>query len=102
MTSAGTLPKGGEAALSLARRPFPGIAMRIRSLFRLFLIFGLVASNASASEPKRPNIILIMADDLGFSDLGCYGSEIATPNLDRLAAKGIRFTQFYNTGRCCP
>lgn len=51
---------------------------------------------------KRPNIIVIMADDMGFSDLGCYGSEISTPNLDRLAAGGMRFTQFYNTGRCCP
>jgi arylsulfatase len=50
----------------------------------------------------RPNILLILADDLGFSDLGCYGSEIATPNLDRLAAGGLRFTQFYNAARCCP
>jgi len=50
----------------------------------------------------RPNIILIMADDMGFSDLGCYGSEIHTPNLDRLAAGGLRFTQFYNAARCCP
>ncbi|MCP4811596.1 MAG: sulfatase-like hydrolase/transferase, partial [Planctomycetaceae bacterium] len=48
---------------------------------------------------ERPNILLIMADDLGFSDIGCYGGEIETPNLDRLAAGGIRFTQFYNTGR---
>jgi arylsulfatase len=57
-----------------------------------------------AREPSgdRPNIILIMADDLGFSDIGCYGSEIHTPNLDRLAAGGIRFTQFYNAARCCP
>lgn len=51
---------------------------------------------------KRPNIILILADDMGFSDLGCYGSEIPTPNLDTLAAGGLRFTQFYNTPRCCP
>lgn len=60
---------------------------------------------ASAALPqvrKRPNIIVIMADDMGFSDLGCYGSEIATPNLDRLAAGGLRFTQFYNGARCCP
>jgi len=59
----------------------------------------------SASENttrQRPNILLIMADDMGFSDLGCYGSEIATPNLDRLAAGGLRFTQFYNAARCCP
>ena len=52
--------------------------------------------------PARPNIVVILADDMGFSDLGCYGSEIHTPNLDRLAAQGVRFTQFYNTGRCCP
>ena len=50
--------------------------------------------------PGRPNIVLIMADDLGFSDLGCYGGEIATPNLDRLAANGLRFTQFYNNAVC--
>ncbi|MCM2374230.1 arylsulfatase [Aporhodopirellula aestuarii] len=51
---------------------------------------------------ERPNIILIMVDDMGFSDLGCYGSEIETPNIDRLAAGGVRFDQFYNSGRCCP
>ena len=51
---------------------------------------------------ERPNIVLIMADDMGFSDVGCYGSEIETPNLDALAAQGLRFTQFYNTSRCCP
>ncbi len=50
----------------------------------------------------KPNIILILADDLGFSDIGCYGSEILTPNLDNLASKGVRFTQFYNCARCCP
>lgn len=51
---------------------------------------------------NRPNILLIMADDLGFSDLGCFGSEINTPNLDALAANGLRYTQFYNSARCCP
>ncbi len=50
----------------------------------------------------RPDIIYIMSDDMGFSDIGCYGSEISTPNLDSLAAGGLRFTQFYNTARCCP
>ena len=50
----------------------------------------------------RPNILLIMNDDMGYSDIGCYGGEVRTPNLDRLAAGGIRFTQFYNTARCCP
>jgi arylsulfatase len=61
-----------------------------------------LAAPLAAAEPARPNIVLILADDMGFSDLGCYGSEIATPNLDRLAAGGLRFTQFYNTARCCP
>ena len=51
---------------------------------------------------ERPNIILMMADDMGYSDLGCYGGEMETPNLNKLAAGGLRFTQFYNTGRCCP
>jgi len=50
----------------------------------------------------KPNILLVMADDMGYSDLGCYGGEINTPNLDKLAKNGIRFTQFYNTARCCP
>src|SRR5437879_9475395 len=49
-----------------------------------------------------PNIVVILSDDMGFSDLGCYGGEIRTPNLDSLAAGGLRFTQFYNTARCCP
>jgi len=57
---------------------------------------------AKALAQKAPNILLIMADDMGYADIGCYGSEIATPNLDRLAAGGIRFRQFYNGARCCP
>ncbi len=60
------------------------------------------AVGALADGSKRPNIVLIMSDDMGFSDLGCYGGEISTPNLNRLAANGLRFTQFYNTARCCP
>ena len=53
-------------------------------------------------DDQRPNIIILFADDLGYSDIGCFGGEIETPNLDRLAAGGVRFTQFYNAGRCCP
>ncbi len=68
--------------------------MKTRILFLLFL--GVLAT----VHAKRPNIVLIMADDLGFSDLGCYGSEIETPNLDRLAKDGLRFSQFYNTAKC--
>lgn len=54
------------------------------------------------NDKTRPNIVLILNDDMGYSDLGCYGGEIQTPNLDRLAANGLRFTQFYNTARCSP
>lgn len=57
---------------------------------------------AVAAAPAKANILVILVDDMGFSDIGCYGSEIPTPNLDRLASNGLRFTQFYNTGRCCP
>ncbi len=60
------------------------------------------APAAPASTPARPNLLIILADDMGFSDAGCYGGEIPTPNLDRLAAGGVRFTQFYNTARCWP
>ncbi|MBI3208888.1 MAG: arylsulfatase [Candidatus Solibacter usitatus] len=62
----------------------------------------MAGAAASFAAPKRPNIVVILADDLGFSDIGCYGGEIRTPNLDAMAKRGIRFTQFYNTARCCP
>ena len=65
---------------------------------------GWLCGNGLAAEkaPARPNIILIVADDLGYSDIGCYGSEIQTPHLDRLAREGLRFTQFYNNAKCIP
>lgn len=59
-------------------------------------------NGTSQPKKKRPNIVLILADDMGFSDIGCYGGEIETPNLDALAQNGLRFTQFYNSARCCP
>ena len=68
----------------------------------LILLAILLFSGTTEVAAKRPNIIIMMADDMGFSDIGCYGSEIKTPNLDGLAAGGVRLTQFYNTGRCCP
>ena len=68
----------------------------------VFLLTYFIISDLYAQTDQRPNIIVIMADDLGFSDLGCYGGEIETPNLDRLADDGLKFTQFYNTGRCWP
>ena len=70
--------------------------------FVCFIFIAFVNSSAKVDAAKRPNIILIMSDDMGYSDIGCYGGEIQTPNLDGLAAGGIRFTQFYNTARCCP
>ncbi len=68
----------------------------------LFAGGSLLYGESKETKDKRPNIIVILADDLGFSDLSCYGSEIPTPNLDRLAAQGMRMTHFYNAGRCCP
>ncbi len=56
----------------------------------------------SATATDRPNIVVILMDDLGYSDLGCYGGEIDTPNIDALAAGGVRFESFYNSARCCP
>lgn len=63
---------------------------------------GARARAAAVAEDARPNIVVVLADDLGYSDVGSYGGEIETPNLDRLAADGLRFTQFYNAGRCVP
>ena len=70
----------------------------------LQIILMLISLSPLRAQPEMqsPNIILILADDLGFSDLGCFGSEISTPNLDKLAGEGIRLTSFYNSGRCCP
>jgi arylsulfatase len=68
----------------------------------LVLSLGLGLCSVAFAAAPRPNLIIILSDDMGFSDLGCYGGEIATPNLDALAAGGLRFTQFYNTARCCP
>jgi arylsulfatase len=66
------------------------------------ILAAAVPSASSSREPGRPNVVVILADDLGYSDLGCYGGEIRTPHLDGLAAGGLRFTQFYNTARCWP
>ena len=59
-------------------------------------------NNENTASTEKPNIILIMSDDMGYSDLGAYGGEVQTPNLDNLAEDGLKFTQFYNTARCCP
>lgn len=75
--------------------------MKITTL--LILLFPLLAASLGAADPapaRKPNILFIVADDMGYSDVGCYGGEIQTPNLDRLAANGVRYSQFYNTARC--
>ena len=81
--------------------------MLIKKIFRQssVLVFLPLVALCAAEVPKtalRPNILIILADDLGYSDLGCYGGEIATPNLDSLASKGLRFTAFYNSAKCEP
>lgn len=76
--------------------------MKICICFALILLTGLPLFAADNAVGRKPNVVFILADDLGYSDLGCYGSEIKTPNLDALAANGIRFSQFYNTARCWP
>lgn len=66
------------------------------------LILALAVAGAARAGDQRPNVLLMLADDLGYSDLSCYGGEIPTPNIDRLAAGGLRFSAFYNSARCCP
>ncbi len=75
---------------------------RLRFSASLASLFLTLVALLPAAEPPRPHVIVILSDDMGWSDLGCYGGEIATPNLDALARGGLRFTQFYNTARCCP
>ena len=74
-------------------------------LIRIFILSSggfLSSCNPGDADPGKPNIIVILSDDMGYSDIGCYGGEVHTPNLDRLAENGLRFTQFYNSARCCP
>jgi arylsulfatase A-like enzyme len=74
----------------------------LKIIFLCFIVNISLAQNKAISAFSKPNIIIILADDMGYSDLGCYGGEIETPNLDWLANKGMRFTSFYNASRCCP
>jgi arylsulfatase A-like enzyme len=73
---------------------------RYAQIITCILLIVASTSPVFAQTHQRPNIIVILVDDMGFSDFGCYGSEIPTPNIDALAAGGVRFTQFYNTARC--
>lgn len=79
-----------------------GSVLNIRIFLTICLAIFCNSSLANATDPQPPNVLIILADDLGYADLGCYGSEIETPNLDQLAESGVRFTQFYNTARCWP
>ena len=71
-------------------------------IFAFMVLFSCNNQKPQTKPEGKPNIVLIMADDMGFSDIGCYGGEVETPNLDGLAEEGLRFTQFYNAARCCP
>lgn len=88
-----------SAKIELEKRPQDQRSPPPVKPFLLVALFGFLSLTSTQSAP-RPNVLVILVDDMGFSDLGCYGSEIATPNLDALAAGGVRFTQFYNTARC--
>jgi arylsulfatase len=84
----------GSAPATLEAHPAVRLSLSLLAL--------VLAAAAARGDPAKPNVVVILSDDMGFSDLGCYGGEIATPTLDALAANGLRFTQFYNTARCCP
>ncbi len=76
--------------------------MSRRAIWLTAAVLAFLICQVGQAEESRPDIVIILCDDMGYSDIGCYGSEIATPNLDRMAAEGLRFTRFYNAGRCCP
>src|SRR5258708_5200768 len=82
--------------------PSRSLIIPVRISTALALLGTVLGGIAAETHAPRPNMVLILADDLGYCDLGCFGSEIATPNLDRLASSGLRLTQFYTTPRCCP
>jgi arylsulfatase A-like enzyme len=100
-----TATRGGDrvATMNVSRREFLRQTMAWGvGLTGLGLAGSGRAANRSASPTRKPNVLMIIADDMGYSDAGCYGGEVTTPNLDRLAANGLRFTQCYSTGRCWP
>ena len=104
------VPPGIESAQLSSNRGVTMSAVDRRDFLRMMgvgaaastLPLGCSSAGPGAAPDNRPNIVVMMADDMGFSDVGCYGSEIPTLHIDRLAQGGIRFTQFYNTARCCP
>jgi arylsulfatase A-like enzyme len=79
------------------------MTFRLTRILCVLLVAKLFAAGSVCfAADSRPNIIVILADDLGYSDIGCFGSEISTPNIDKLAKNGVALTQFYNQARCCP
>ena len=98
------MTRSGRADFIMCQSRLPndgrGTFLRVSTCLIMGLVVGCLARSIHAEI--QPNIIVILSDDMGYSDVGCYGGEIETPTLDRLAHNGIRFTQFYNTGRCCP
>ena len=96
-------PRPCDETLDNTIRVNEGFAVRVFIwLLPLLAVAATGVHESVGALPPRPNVVVILADDLGFSDIGCYGGEIVTPNLDALAAHGIRYTQFYNTARCWP
>jgi arylsulfatase A-like enzyme len=87
---------------SFPRRSLHGTTALATVLAALLVSPAIFAQRDNAASVDRPNIVVILTDDMGFSDLGCFGGEIETPNLDSLAAGGLRFTEFHNTARCWP
>ena len=79
-----------------------GICSRLPGWRLITFLTLMVGGDDLSTWASPPNVVVILADDLGFSDAGCYGGEIDTPNIDRLATGGLRFTQGYNTARCWP
>ena len=95
-----TLPRFAGSALS---RSVALVCMTgAKSSALVWLALGICGPQPTVLAAERPNIVIVLVDDMGFSDVGCYGGEIETPHIDALAADGLRFTQFYNAGRCCP
>jgi arylsulfatase len=94
------------ATMNLSRRPnrvdCRQLATPLVLVALCFFSFNTVSANDRSAQSRRPNIVIILADDLGFSDIGCYGGEIETPNLDRMFSEGMRFSQFYNCALCGP
>ena len=81
------------------------MSILIKKLSFLVVLFSLpivISAQIDKKIATKPNILIILADDLGYSDIGCYGGEINTPNIDRLAAGGVKFAQMYNTAKCSP